>query len=267
MGQADAVGFLPQAVTKAKEADRAKTEFVSIASHELLTPLAGISWQVESLLSRDVGTINKAQNQILKNVQAATRNMIELIDALLSASRLELGTFIIEPVNVRIGDLVDEVVRDLSGHIKAKRLRVNMSVPKTLPKILADQKLTMMIIENVISNAVKYTPAGGKIRISLAQSNGREKMAGKRPSKGSLVFSVADTGYGIPRAEQEKMFTRMFRADNVRKLKIRGTGLGLYVVKSVLEAFGGSIWFESEENKGSTFCVEFPRAGTIKSKG
>lgn len=254
-------------ITKVKEADRAKTEFVSIASHELRTPLAGIAWQVESLLGGDLGETNQEQKQFLENVHVSVRNMTELIDALLSSSRIELGTFVIEPEPVDLEDLIEESVLDMSGQAKAKRLRVDFVVAGNIPRIPADRKLMRMVIENLISNAVKYTPSGGKVMVALSVSTGKETVGEHKPSKGSILIKVVDSGYGIPRSEQGKIFSRMYRAENVRKLEIQGTGLGLFVVKSVVEFSGGEIWFESEEGKGTAFYVTFPRIGMGKREG
>ncbi|MEK7606607.1 MAG: ATP-binding protein, partial [Patescibacteria group bacterium] len=167
--------------------------------------------------------------------------------------------------------------------IKVKALKLSQKYADNLPKLNADPKLLRMVFQNLLSNSVKYTPEKGKagIEISLQSSSLRGAVATKqsqgseiaalplvaRNDKGAILIKVSDTGYGIPKNQQDKIFTKLFRADNVREQDTEGTGLGLYIVKSIIGHSGGKIWFESEENKGTTFYVTLPLAGMKKKEG
>lgn len=139
--------------------------------------------------------------------------------------------------------------------IEGKKLQTELKFEDSLPLINADMNIVRMIFQNLFSNAVKYTSENGKIIITIKKENS------------NVLISVADTGYGIPSNVQSKIFTKMFRADNARVKDPEGTGLGLYIIKSTLEKTGGKIWFESRENKGSTFYVTIPLDGMKKKEG
>ena len=241
-------------VTKEKEVDRAKTEFVSLASHQLRTPLSTINWYTEMLLNGDAGKLKPEQTNYLQEIYRGNQRMVELVNSLLNVSRLELGTFIIEPVETDLGQLVDEVIEELKLRLQNKKLSFTKDFEK-LPKINLDKKLFRMIIENLMTNAIKYTPEKGKINLLI------------KKDKDSVEIVVADTGMGIPLLQQDKIFTKLFRADNVRAADTEGTGLGLYLVKTIIEHGGGKIWFESVENKGTTFHVSLPLTGMKKKEG
>jgi PAS domain S-box-containing protein len=240
-------------VSKERAVDRAKTEFVSLASHQLRTPLTSINWYAEMLLSGDAGKLNKEQEDFLNEIYTGNQRMVELVNALLNVSRIDLGTFAIDPKPVNLIEIADSVVDELTSQIEAKNIKVEKDYDK-LPLINADINLTRIIFQNLLSNAVKYTPDGGSVSVSI-----------KKQDKDAL-FSVSDTGYGIPKQQQPRIFEKLFRADNVQEKDVKGTGLGLYLVKSVVETAGGKIWFESEENKGTTFYVTIPLSGMKKKE-
>lgn len=140
-------------------------------------------------------------------------------------------------------------LEDMGQQVKDKKLRIERKYEHNLPQFNADPQIVQIIFQNLISNAVKYTGEGGLIRVSIS----RRGLA--------ILITVTDTGYGIPAAQQKHIFTKLFRADNVRAKDTDGTGLGLYIVKAVVERSGGKIWFESVENKGTTFYVTLPFSG------
>ena len=242
-------------ITKEKEIDKAKSEFVSLASHQLRTPLSTINWYSEMLLAGDAGKINKEQKKYLDEIYTGNQRMVELVNALLNVSRLELGTFMVEPKPTDIIELAKSVVSGEEPNVFKRKINLIEKYDKKMPKLNVDPKLLRMVFQNLISNAVKYTPEKGKIDFSI------------KKNKESVLITVADTGYGIPKKQQGEMFKKLFRADNIRALDTEGTGLGLYIVKSVVEHSGGKIWFESEENKGTTFYVELPLGGMEKKEG
>jgi PAS domain S-box-containing protein len=252
---------LAQQVTNKNEAinkelralDVAKDEFVSIASHQLRSPLTAIKGYTGMLLDGDSGPINDKQRKYLGEMKHANDRMISLITALLDVSRVDLGVFTFEPAPTDFTKVATDVLAELDSSIKSKKLRVETNFEEGIPLIQADPKITRMIFQNLLTNAVKYTNAEGKISFGIKKEGP------------SLLVSVADTGYGIPENVQSKIFTKMFRADNARANDPDGTGLGLYVVKQTIEKIGGKIWFESKENQGTTFYISIPLTGMRKS--
>ncbi len=241
-------------ITKEREVERAKDEFISLASHQLKTPPASLKWSLEVLLDGTTGPINAQQKDVLTTMQVTTQNMIEVIKSLLNVSRLELGTFIVDPKPVDLVALTKAILKEQSQLILNKKLSVRESYPENMPAIPADQGLEKIIIENLLSNAVKYTPAGGSVHVAI-------KRIGD-----NVRIEVADSGYGIPKEQQPNIFSKMFRADNVKQ--IDGTGFGLYLLKVIVdEVAKGKIWFESTEGRGTTFYVEMPLSGMVARKG
>ena len=227
--------------------DKAKTEFVSLASHQLRTPLSTINWYVEMLLDGDAGSLTDEQRQYLEEVEIGNKRMVDLVNSLLNVSRIELGTFAIDPEKIDLRDITDSVLKELQPQIKEKKMMIVKSYSKLLNKINLDSKLIRMVFQNLLTNAIKYTPPKGTIKISI------------KKNKEDVLVSVSDNGYGIPKKQQENIFTKMFRADNVKLRDTTGTGLGLYIVKSIIEQSAeGNIWFESKENKGTTFYFTIP---------
>jgi two-component system phosphate regulon sensor histidine kinase PhoR len=237
-------------VSKESELDRAKTEFVSLASHQLRTPLSAVNWYAEMLLNGDAGKMNKAQVGHVREIYEGNQRMVELVNSLLDVSRLDLGKLANQPTPTSMVELAESLHRELSTSITQKKLKFKMDITPKLPPVIADPKLLRMILQNLLSNAVKYTPDNGSVTLTMR--------ATKTDDKPSLAITLSDTGYGIPKAQQPKIFTKLFRADNVRALDVEGTGLGLYIVQQVAAKLSGSIWFESEENKGTTFHVVLP---------
>ncbi|MDD5716156.1 MAG: PAS domain S-box protein, partial [Patescibacteria group bacterium] len=254
-------------ITREKEVDRAKTEFVSLASHQLRTPLSAINWYTEMLLAGDAGKITKEQRQYLDEVYRGNKRMVELVNALLNVSRLELGTFIVEPEMTDMKALVRGVIGELKPHITAKKLRIQQSFAKEVPRMNVDPKLMRTVFQNLLSNAVKYTLKSGTVRVALAMAKAGNDFGGRNVRADSLCITVADTGMGIPAHQQNQIFQKLFRADNVRVTDSEGTGLGLYIVKAILDQSGGMVWFHSTEGKGTTFYATIPKAGMRKKEG
>lgn len=241
-------------VTKEREIDKAKTEFVSLASHQLRTPLSSINWYTEMLLAGDAGKLNEEQINFIEEIAYGNQRMVELVNSLLNVSRLELGTFMVEPEMLDLRKIADEAINELKGKILEKKLKFTKKYDD-LQDMMLDKGLTHIIFQNYLSNAVKYTPDGGEIKLSILKNDK------------NIEISVKDSGMGITESQHDKIFSKLFRADNVKESDTEGTGLGLYMVKAIVEQVGGRVWFESKINKGSTFYATLPIDGMKKKEG
>lgn len=233
-------------ISKEKAIDKAKSEFVYLASHQLRTPLSTIGWYLEMLLSQDAGPITKDQKLYLDEAYLSNRHMVELVNEMLDVSRLELGTLTTKIEPIKLLEILDEEISEVTPLIYKKKITLTKKVPKEFPIINADPKHSRIIFQNLLTNAAKYTPEEGVITVTV-------KIEGA-----TYHIIVSDTGYGIPEAEQKKIFSKLFRADNVKDKIPSGTGLGLYTVKSIVDQLKGSINFISKENKGTTFNIVLP---------
>lgn len=239
-------------ITKEKDSG-----FVSLASHQLRTPLATVNWYAEMLLAGDAGKVTAEQKKYLEEIYQGNQRMVELVNALLNVSRIEFGTFAIQPKPTDIRLLLRSVIDEQQPQISERKINLVSEFKSETPKMNADPNLLRMVFQNLLSNAVKYTPVGGAVNVAIARDSQNKK----------IVIKFSDTGWGIPKNQQNRMFTRFFRADNIRSKDTVGTGLGLYIVKAVLDQSGGDIRFESEENKGTTFYVTLPLRGMKRKEG
>jgi signal transduction histidine kinase len=207
------------------------------------------------LLNGDAGAINDKQKEYLNEVYYGNQRMIDLVNALLNVSRIEMGSFVIEPEMTDIVPIFRSVMDESKPKIDEKRLILHTDFQKDLPQVFLDKKLIRIVLQNLLTNAIKYTPESGNIFLMIFVKD--EK----------LVISIRDEGFGIPLNEQDKIFNKLFRATNVKEKETDGTGLGLYIVKSILDNSGGSISFDSKEDRGSTFTVSIPISGMHKKDG
>jgi PAS domain S-box-containing protein len=233
-------------VTIERQVDKAKSEFVSLASHQLRTPLTAIRWYSEYLIGGKAGKLTKKQMEYMNEVYNGNQRMIKLINMMLNISRLEAGKIQVNKVSVDIEKLFEEIIKEQRFEAEAKKQKIIFESKDKLPQIFTDPALAREIFQNLLSNAIKYTPEGGKISCKLTIKNN------------ALLFEIADNGIGIPESQQKNMFQKLFRADNASSISAQGTGLGLYGAKMTTERLGGKIWFESAEGKGTTFFVELP---------
>lgn len=236
------------------EIDRMKSEFISLASHQLRTPLSAIKTYTHMIMDGYMGDVTAEQRRSLSTIVGAANRMNELISTLLNITRIESGSISVQPKVLSLKKLVEEALKELEHTAHARSITVSLAKTTNAFNVKTDSLIAKEIISNLASNAIKYTPDGGKVTLQLTQR------------KTGVVLAVKDTGLGIPKASQDQIFTKFFRAPNVVKLETSGTGLGLYLVKGLAERLGGDVWFTSEEHKGSTFYFYIPNEA-VKGSG
>lgn len=234
-------------VTREREIDRMKSEFISIAAHQLRTPLSAVKWVLKMIMDGDMGKITPEQKKYLGKGYESNERMINLVNDLLSVSRIEEGRFLYEFEMVDLDELIKAEASEENHAFTKKNLTFEYHRPsKGTPKVYADPTKLRLVVQNLLDNAVRYTPAEGKITIDVSRQ------------KDFLSVSVSDTGVGIPKTQQRKLFTKFFRASNVLKMSPDGTGLGLFIVRNIVRKHGGQIDVKSEEGKGATFTFTIP---------
>lgn len=242
-------------VTEAQRVDKAKTEFISLASHQLRTPLASIRWIVEMFLTGNFGKITDKQKEKVEVINQSGLRMVELVNALLNVSRLELGSLTVKTQPVQVSKILDETVMDFELQAKVKQITVARNYSKKLPTVISDPALLKIILQNLLSNAISYSPPKTTITIKFEKD------------KENFLLTVIDQGIGILKADQPKIFSKLFRADNARLFQPDGTGLGLYMTKSIVDMMNGKIWVDSKINKGASFQVLLPLKGMTNRVG
>lgn len=230
-------------ITKERELDKARDEFISLASHQLRTPITAISWNLEMLLGGDQGPLTEDQKGVLEKMHESSKNMAELIGGFLDATKIEASGFVVERGDVDLLQIADSVLGELTSQISNKKIIINKKYGSDVPHLDIGTKTTRIILQNLLTNAIKYTPENGSVGIVI------EKV------RDEVLISVKDNGYGIPENAKAKIFTKLFRADNIKEKESTGTGLGLYLLKSLVDKLGGRVWFESKEGSGTTFYV------------
>ncbi len=226
-----------------------KSSFVSVAAHELRSPLSSILGYTEVLLEQDFGKLGAKQKEFLQIVQRSANRLLNVSMNLLDANRIETGRIdlLLKPLD--LAAMLERCIAEFKVQSRYKDQKLTLHIEPDLPMALCDETKTTQIINNLLSNASKYTLGGGEITVTLRQADETD----------FLLLSVADTGIGIAPSEHQKLFDRFYRAGNVYQTGAGGTGLGLYITRSLVELHGGRIWVESELNEGSTFFVTFPK--------
>ncbi|HEX7633078.1 MAG TPA: ATP-binding protein [Candidatus Saccharimonadales bacterium] len=241
----EATRKLRRANEKLKALDETKDDFISMASHQLRTPLTSVKGYLSMILDGDVGKVSPAQKEMIGQAFSSSQRMVYLIADLLNVSRLKTGKFVIEPKPVNLADLVEQELSQLDETAKTHSLDLQYDKPKDFLDLMLDETKIRQVVMNFVDNAIYYTPVGGKITVRLAET----------PTH--VELRVEDNGIGVPKQEQPHLFTKFYRAGNARKARPDGTGLGLFMAKKVIIAQGGSLIFESQQDKGSTFGFVF----------
>ncbi len=235
------------------EANRMKSEFIAIVSHQLRSPLSIFKWTLDAL-----GRVKPAaaadQARYLSILGDNTEKMIGLINMLLEVSRIEAGRMALKREAVDLASLTGELVRALAPYVEAARITLRYLARDPLPAVAGDPERLKMVIQNLLDNAIRYSPSGGEVSIRITPLDRR-----------SVLWQIKDRGSGIPQAEQRYIFQRFFRAENAKLSSAQGSGLGLYVARAVIAELGGEMGFTSEEGKGSTFWFRLPVANETKT--
>ncbi len=233
-------------LTREKMLDKLKSEFISIAAHQLRTPLSAIKWVIKMVLDGDVGKITEEQKKLLFKGYQSNERIIELVNDMLNVSRIEDGRFGYSYQKENFEEALQIVMDSLENRIKEKSIKFEVKKNAKVPEIFMDKTKMVLVLQNLIENAVKYTPEFGKILVNL------------EVGKNFLKVRIKDNGVGIPKKDQEKMFSKFFRAENVMRMQTEGSGLGLFIVKNVIQKHGGEINFTSEEGMGTEFVFTLP---------
>ena len=242
----DATKKLRQSNNQLQRLDAAKDEFVSMASHQLRTPLTSVKGYISMVLEGDVGRITKEQRQLLEEAFTSSERMVHLIGDFLNVSRLQTGKFIIDTHPVDLAKVTQQEVDSIRQIAAGHNVAVVYKRPVRFPELYLDENKIRQVIMNFMDNAIYYSPDSQEIKITLSIE------------EGDAVLRVIDKGMGVPEDVQKKLFTKFFRAENARKQRPDGTGIGLYLARKVIDGHGGSLVFESKEGKGSTFGFRLP---------
>lgn len=234
-------------VTQAVLADQMKTEFVTLASHQLRTPLAAIKWHLQLLKNSDAGSLTTQQQELADVAYLSTSRVIALVNELLNLSRIESGKFLLQFQDVHLPSLIRETLQDMKLEIEKHHVSPEVFAEASLPPIRTDMKLLKNVIEIVLSNAIKYSPDGSRLEISVVQ----------KAAKMELI--IRDFGHGISEKDKPYIFDKFHRGELAMKKDAEGTGIGLYMAKRIMEALSGSITFTSKLDKGTTFIITLPR--------
>jgi len=258
-----------QLYSAVEAANIAKSEFVSFVSHELKTPMTSIKGFADLLAAGVVGPINENQSNFLSTIRSNVDRMATLVSDLADVSRIEAGRLKLDFAAIPVNDIVNEVVRSIQRQVDEKKQELTLLIPAGLPPMWGDRVRLIQILTNLVSNANKYSPPGGKVSV-CAELTESQRAAGAPYLEDSLAgedipagprmihMSVQDTGYGISPEDQKKIFLKFFRSEDQNVRDAPGTGLGLNITRTLVEMQGGAIWFDSELTKGTTFHFTIP---------
>ena len=243
--QAFTAMLLTAAITEHRKIDQIQMDFLTLASHQLRTPLAGAKWLIETMLAGKIGELADKQKDYLKSIYYSNERMIQLVFEMLNVVRLESGTAIFKKEDILVEEFTKNILEDIKAVSEKKKIKIKIkeNAPQAF-KIKSDQHALAGILMSFLSNAINYSEEGGEVILEISE---KEKKA---------LFSVKDSGIGIPKDEQGLVFRRFYRASNAKAHKPDGTGLGLFIASILADKIGAEIWFESKEGMGSTFYVE-----------
>lgn len=228
------------------EASRMKSEFISVVSHQLRSPLSNLRWAIELLMSGRLGKIEEKQTEYFRILKENSGRMGELVSDLLIVSRIETATLPQKRKEISLEDLIKKLISEFKPFAQASNVEIEFKSEENLPKILADPSQIRLVVENLLDNAVRYIKDRGKVKMLLSRRGQ------------NLYFEIEDNGVGIPKEDQKYIFQKFFRSENILRYQTQGSGLGLYISKAIIERSGGKIGFKSQEGVGSTFWFTLP---------
>lgn len=228
------------------EANRLKSEFISIVSHQLRSPLSNLKWTIELLMSGKLGKIEEKQTEYFKIIKENSGRMHDLVSDLLTVSRIESAKLPFKKQEFSMEELTKSLIHEYKALASASNVGVVFLDDKNLPKAFSDPSRIKLVMENLLDNAIRYSNEKGRIEIKLSSKNN------------DILFSIKDSGVGIPQKDHKYIFQKFFRSENILRHQTKGSGLGLYISKEIIKRAKGKIGFNSEENKGSTFWFTIP---------
>jgi len=228
------------------EASRMKSEFISVVSHQLKSPLSNLRWAIELLMSGRLGKIEEKQTEYFRILKENSGRMRKLVSDLLIVSRLETATLPLNKKEIFLEGLINKLIFEFQPFARASNVGIEFKSQENLPRIFTDPFQIRLVIENLLDNAVRYIKDGGKVKMSLLRRGQ------------NLYFEIEDNGVGIPKEDQKYIFQKFFRSENILRYQTQGSGLGLYVSKAIIRRLGGKIGFKSREDVGSTFWFTLP---------
>jgi len=238
---------LTKANEKLQKLDKVKSDFISVVAHQLRTPLSGIKWTLSLLLSGDVGSLNKDQNNLLNKTYKSNDRMIALINDMLIADGIQSGRVHYGFNNLDIVSFINDIIFEVNPIALKRNILIKYKDKfENLPQAYIDKESMYAVVQNLLENAIKYSKDGGEINIDI------------KKDKDHFIISITDHGIGIPKDQQENIFSKFFRARNAVQHEIDGTGLGLFIAKETILKNNGLLWFESIEGEGSTFYFTVP---------
>jgi len=241
-------------LSREEELEKMKLDFVSMASHELKTPLTSIIGYLSVFINENKGKIPFDEIDLLEKSQVSAQQLLTLVQNILNVNKIERDQLAVSPQSVDYEAILQKSVEDLQNQAKQKNITLALNLPtESMPKVLADPIRIGEVVTNLMANAINYTNAGGKVEVSLEVS----------PTQ--VTTMVADSGLGIPKEAIPHLFNKFFRVSNTAQQASKGTGLGLYIARSIITKLGGKIWVESEMGKGSKFYFTLPVASQIKT--
>jgi len=246
---------LKEDLKKMERSEKLKAEFMSIATHQLRTPLAKMKWALQSLMQDFSGQANAQQKELMDFTIDTNEKMIKLVNDLMGMREAEDTNLGYDFQNTSIEELLQKTVANFNSLAEKKKINLQfINQNKPLPKIMLDPWKLSLALGNFIDNAICYTPEGGKVEVKLENFGN------------SIKISVKDTGIGIPASEKDKIFSRFYRAHNAKEIKQEGTGLGLYIAKNIIKVHGGEVGLETTEGLGTTFYFTIPFDAELKAK-
>ena len=251
-------------LTREVESDRLKTEFIGTMSHELRTPMTSIKGYTQLLAMGSLGPVNETQRESLNTIFANAERMISIINDVLDITKIETNSVELDLRPIHIADSISSIVSDMQSTISARRHTLGITMPPDLPLVVADARRLQQILQNILQNAIKYTPQQGRIEIHARPISFQDMPGDLRDrltaGRTYVQIDISDTGVGIAPEDQTRVFERFYRTENPLRVEAGGTGLGLSLVRPLIELLGGRIWLESVPGEGSTFSFVLPAA-------